>query len=150
MSVCGGYKHNKTRDTAVFLANTGLRIDELTHLKPSDLNARNEIKVVGKGGKIRFVPLNQTALALSAKHHFNFTKSDCTTRNSFKHLSEILHIVPHFTPHSLRHFFATSLLEKNVSIETVSKILGHSDIRTTISYYFHPTDLGAAVGLLDQ
>jgi site-specific recombinase XerD len=149
VGVCGGYKHNKTRDTAVFLANTGLRIDELTHLKPSDLNARNEIKVVGKGGKIRFVPLNQTALQLAAKHHLNFSKSDSTTRNSFKNLSEQLHIVPHFTPHSLRHYFATSLLEKGVSIESVSKILGHSDIRTTISFYYHPSDLAASVALLE-
>ena len=132
------------RNLAVFLANTGLRISELKTLKRYD----TYITVIGKGQKPRTVPLNKTAKEVLNNLPMQLPKSD-TIRDYFCRLAKKIGIEP-FNPHSLRHFFASYLIEHGANIATVSKILGHADINTTIKYYYHPDDLDGVVELLDS
>lgn len=136
----------KARDTALLLANTGLRVSELCTLDQIDLVGR-QIRVLGKGGKPRVVPLNAVACDLLRKP-MQLPKSPDTVRNNLAALARRLG-VPKFGPHALRHYFATQLVQRSVNIADVSRLLGHKDINTTIAYYYHPVNLAAAVALLE-
>jgi integrase/recombinase XerD len=131
------------RDIAVFLANTGLRAAEFCGLNPKHINADQRLlTVLGKGAKIRSIPLNPAAWQIQCTYQFclNFKKSNALNRNGLRYqldrLAETAGLDP-FGPHSLRHFFATSLLNLGVPVAAVSVLLGHSDIKTTINSYYH-------------
>ena len=135
------------RDMAVFIANTGLRASEYTGIKPAHINHRHKsLKVIGKGNKYRIIPLNQTTYELIP--HLKFSKNRVTLHKECSALARRLNI-PMFGPHALRHYFATELLDRGANIAAVSKILGHSNIQTTINFYYHPDDLQGVVDLLD-
>jgi len=160
----------------ILLSNTGLRISELVSLNIADvcfddLSIREVIKVMGKGKKERTVPLNQKskeAIFVLIQHSkkqmkacFNSDsplivsqKRSRMTRQTVsaivKQYREELKIETQLTPHVLRHQFATTLLKKNVNMKTVSTLLGHSSISTTIDIYTHTSseDMKEAVDLL--
>jgi len=149
--------HFELRDKALFelLYSCGLRISEAVQLSMSELDFENGfIKVKGKGGKERLVPAGFEAFRLMKKYlkesraHilsdriseyvFISKKGSMLNRKSvwrlLKGYVERTEIRKNSTPHTLRHSFATHLLENGADLRSVQELLGHMDISTTQVY----------------
>lgn len=149
------------RDRAMLeiLYATGLRVSELVSLKLSDLQLDvGYLTAFGKRSKQRIVPLGATAIVelrgylASARPHFDRTRSSSyvflnrsgegLTRQGFwkiiKRRAREAGIQRNITPHTLRHSFATHLLENGADLRSVQAMLGHADISTT-QIYTHVT-----------
>ena len=131
------------RARALFLANTGLRSSEFVNMRSTDIAADcSAVVVVGKGGKRRSIPLNSLCRDLLKKYsRLNLKKNNRPFNREklnydFRLLSAAAGI-DCFNPHALRHYFATSLLLRGVTIQLVSKLLGHSSISLTEKTYIH-------------
>ena len=143
------------RDIAVIelLFATGMRISELCSLKPSDIDFESSnILIYGKGAKERIIQLgNQEVIAALVLYQETFKKdievcgyffvnrlqhklSDQSVRFMINHYAELAGISQHITPHMFRHSFATLLLEQDVDIRYIQRMLGHSSISTTEIY----------------
>lgn len=143
------------RDIAVIelLFATGMRISELCSLKPSDIDLENNtVLIYGKGSKERILQFGNSevisALAtyqstfkadISACGYFFVNKrkqklSDPSVRFMINRYAALAGIEQHITPHMFRHSFATLLLEQDVDIRYIQKMLGHSSISTTEIY----------------
>lgn len=143
------------RDIAVIelLFATGMRISELCSLKPSDIDLENNtVLIYGKGSKERILQFGNceviSALAtyqstfkadISACGYFFVNKrkqklSDQSVRFMINRYAALAGIEQHITPHMFRHSFATLLLEQDVDIRYIQKMLGHSSISTTEIY----------------
>lgn len=143
------------RDIAVIelLFATGIRISELCSLKPSDIDLENNtVLIYGKGSKERILQFGNceviSALAtyqstfkadISACGYFFVNKrkqklSDQSVRFMINRYAALAGIEQHITPHMFRHSFATLLLEQDVDIRYIQKMLGHSSISTTEIY----------------
>lgn len=143
------------RDIAVIelLFATGMRISELCSLKPSDIDLQNNsVLIYGKGAKERILQFGNpdviSALILyqnafnadiSACGYFFVNKqkhklSDQSVRFMINRYADLAGIEQHITPHMFRHSFATLLLEQDVDIRYIQKMLGHSSISTTEIY----------------
>lgn len=138
------------------LYGCGLRVSELVSLKISDINFLDEyIKVTGKGNKERLVPLGQLAKKALLNYYENYRKHYSTNKkyedilflNKFhrplsrimvfyiiKDLAQKAGIQKNISPHTLRHSFATHLIEGGSNIRAVQELLGHSSITTTEIY----------------
>ena len=127
----------------------GLRISECINLKISDIDSsRMLIKIVqGKGKKDRYVQLSTKLLLLLREYYKEYKPKDHLFQGQFKDeysaksIQNVLkralikcHITKQITVHSLRHSFATHLIEQGTDIRIVQEILGHKDIRTTQIY----------------
>ncbi|MFH1386088.1 MAG: site-specific tyrosine recombinase XerD [bacterium] len=144
------------RDNALleFLYATGLRASEIVSLNISDINfAVSFIRCLGKGSKERVVPIGQSALD-SLKEYLEKGRSELPKKDNEalfldkdgKRLSRqgLWLIIKKYvkkqgikaktSPHTLRHSFATHLLEKGADLRSVQEMLGHSDIATTQIY----------------
>jgi len=139
---------NLDAKTVQFLANTGLRRNEFRFLTWADFNG-DFVYVIGKGNKKRHVPLNKICKRVLDGGRSGdcppFIKKYRPYNSLYKlcaRLSQKAN-VPHFYPHSFRHFFATRLIKAGVPLMVVSRILGHSDTQTTEKIYVHlvPDDL---------
>jgi site-specific recombinase XerD len=130
----------------------GLRISAVTHLRLRDLDFARGILVVrqGKGRKDRLVPLPRTlrddltALArvrrpddflFSGRHGHGCLHVGATQRY-FKRLVRVCGLSERVTPHTLRHSYATHLLEAGTDLLTIQKLLGHRALSTT-THYLH-------------
>lgn len=143
------------RDIAVIelLFATGMRISELCSLKPSDIDLEsNNILIYGKGAKERMIQLgNQEVINALILYQETFKKeiavcgyffvnrlqhklSDQSVRFMINRYAELAGISQHITPHMFRHSFATLLLEQDVDIRYIQRMLGHSSISTTEIY----------------
>ena len=143
------------RDIAVIelLFATGMRISELCSLKPTDIDLEsNTVLIYGKGAKERILQLgNPNVLSALISYQDTFKNeinycgyffvyklkqklSDQSVRFMIKHYAELAGIEQHITPHMFRHSFATLLLEQDVDIRYIQKMLGHSSISTTEIY----------------
>ena len=143
------------RDIAVMelLFATGMRISELCSLKPSDIDLEsNNILIYGKGAKERVIQLgNQEVISALMQYRETFREdievcgyffvnrlrhklSDQSVRFMINHYAELAGITQHITPHMFRHSFATLLLEQDVDIRYIQRMLGHSSISTTEIY----------------
>lgn len=145
------------RDKSIFelLYSCGLRISEAIELKPSDMDYENRnLKVIGKGNKERLVPMGDEAIRLLSKYLkesrqlilgtresqylFISKKGSMLNRKSvwrlLKNYVTRTKIEKNITPHTLRHSFATHLLEKGADLRSVQELLGHMDISTTQVY----------------
>lgn len=133
----------------------GLRVSELIHLKLSDINLdANLVRVMGKGARERMVPFGSQAgkvarqwkdLArplvlkhLTSQYLFVARGTKPMTRQGFwkiiKKYAAKAGISRNITPHTLRHSFATHLLEGGADLRSVQTMLGHADISTTQIY----------------
>ncbi len=148
------------RDRAMFelLYSSGLRVSEMTSIKIIDFLDDNEwLRVYGKGSKERLVPLGKEVLKWvnfyldksrnyllnkNKKNDFLFVnfRGDGISRKGvwmlLKKYVSLSKITKNISPHSLRHSFATHLIEGGMDLRAVQELLGHSDISTT-SIYTH-------------
>jgi integrase/recombinase XerD len=145
------------RDKAIFelLYSCGLRITEAVDLTMSDYDFENMfLKVRGKGSKERIVPMGQEAVRLILKYvnisresilgertsEFLFIskKGSKLNRKSvwrlLKGYVDGTEIKKNITPHTLRHSFATHMIENGADLRSVQELLGHMDISTTQVY----------------
>ena len=140
------------RDKAMIemLYATGVRISELINLKMTDIDTqRCVIKVLGKGSKERLIPFGESALeALNdylkdrykspIKEIFLSNRGTKLSRQAFwQRIKIYLHreeLKESISPHTLRHAFATHLLNRGADLRSVQLLLGHSDLSTTQIY----------------
>ena len=150
------FQHNCCiRDIAVIelLFATGMRISELCSLKPTDVDLKsNNILIYGKGAKERILQIGNPEV-LSALNIYRGTfereiahcgyffvnrlqqkLSEQSVRFMIKRYTKLSHLEQHITPHMFRHSFATLLLEQDVDIRYIQRMLGHSSISTTEIY----------------
>jgi integrase/recombinase XerD len=146
------------RDRAMLelLYATGLRVSELVGIRLSEVSLQHGvIRITGKGNKERLVPMGeeahdwiQTYLRDArptlmqgkdiAEHVFVTTRGSGMTRQMFwvmiQRYALAAGIVRHISPHTLRHAFATHLLNHGADLRVVQMLLGHSDLSTTQIY----------------
>jgi integrase/recombinase XerD len=143
------------RETAVLelLFATGVRVSELCSLRPENVDLKEGfIKIYGKGAKERLIQIgNPDVLAVVRAYRSAFDgeiqQSDwffinrlgrCLSEQSVRDIinkyANACKITLHITPHMFRHSFATLLLEEDVDIRYIQKMLGHSSIVTTQIY----------------
>ena len=138
--------NDKSRLMLSFLYSTGLRVSELVHMKVEDVNLEEHTGWVrkGKGSKDRLFIMSES-LAQEIKEYlkekpgaFLFSKEKAlTTRNIqkiIKSTSKRAGISKRVTPHTLRHSFATHLLEQGTDIRIIQAMLGHASLSTTQIY----------------
>ncbi len=141
------------------LYGSGLRISELTNLTFQDIDLLNSvIRIYGKGRKERIVPLGDYAIEAIQKYvevrphllkhgsndylFLNNHGKPITRQGCFKMLKKMLQekgIKGDISPHTLRHSFATHLLEGGADLRSIQELLGHADISTT-KIYTHITN----------
>ncbi len=157
------YNENPTKNISYFriqvileiLYSTGLRISELLSIKINQVaNIKDKLYINGKGNKQRLVIFNESALNLlknwinlMIKYHKN--KSSYLFENlyntnvisrqkiykDFRNLALKTNIdIEKLTPHSIRHSFASHMLNRGADLRSIQKLLGHSDISTTEIY----------------
>lgn len=145
------------RDRAMLevLYSSGLRVSELVKLRSGQVNLHHGVvRVVGKGDRERLVPLGEEAQEWLGRYVrtaraellggrlceylFPTRRTDCMTRQAFWHLikrySTIAGIERSPSPHTLRHAFATHLLNHGADLRAVQMLLGHRDLSTTQIY----------------
>ena len=144
------------RDKAMLelLYATGLRVTELVGLRMEQINLRQSVVFVkGKGNKERLVPLGEEAMywleqflkggrAQMIKHATDFVfpskRGVGMTRQTFwhriKHYAILASVESPLSPHTMRHAFATHLLNHGADLRVVQMMLGHSDLSTTQIY----------------
>ena len=140
------------RDKAMIeiLYATGMRISELVNLKLTDVDFnRSVLKVFGKGSKERLVPYGEKAAEAldiylrdrkrsDSKNIFLSNRGSQITRGAFWQRIKIYikreNLKSSISPHTLRHAFATHLLNRGADLRSVQILLGHSDLSTTQIY----------------
>jgi integrase/recombinase XerC len=148
------------RDVAILetLYSCGLRIGELCALKVADIDAHERVvRVRGKGGKERLVPIGAPALRALREYWEHLPQTPGPADPAFlagtalvdpvyprlvqlrlKHYLERAHLDPRLTPHKLRHSYATHLLDAGADLRSVQELLGHAHLATT-QVYTHVT-----------
>lgn len=161
--LCGpdGVTPAGSRDKAMLelLYATGIRVSELVSLKLEDVNlSTGFLRCMGKGSKERIIPIGSLAQQ-TLMHYLSFGREQFVrdhdaqalflnhhgepmSRQGFwkilKKYSRSAGILSEITPHTLRHSFATHLLERGADLRAVQEMLGHADISTT-QIYTHVT-----------
>lgn len=146
--------HIRNKAMLELMYATGMRVSELVNLKIDDVSMQNGIvKVKGKGSKMRVIPFGEYAKD-SLKEYLEirnqllkgyFTDAlflnnhglEITRQGFFKiikSLAQEKNITTPFSPHTLRHSFATHLLNYGADLRTIQEMLGHSNITTTQIY----------------
>ena len=151
-------KIDNLRDKAIFMTiyGSGLRLSEITHLRVQDIDSANMRIFVhcGKGGKDRYTLLSETNLEILRDYwreyrpthpdgYLFYPKNDknrCLTTRAVqdamkKHL-KTAGITQNYSVHTLRHCFATHLLESGVDVCRIKQLMGHTHIQST-TFYLH-------------
>lgn len=113
---------------------TGIRLQELLDIRPADVNSKeHSIKIHGKGNKERTVYYGE----LTRQYGKNFHGQQHNQREIRR---EVYHALrphskaPQLSPHAIRHTYASLLINNGMSIEAISKLLGHTHVETTEIY----------------
>ncbi len=145
------------RDRAMLelLYATGLRVTELINLKLNQINLNQGVlRIVGKGDRERLIPLGEVCqewilkfikgprleilLERQTEYLFPTRRGDRMTRQAFWHIikryAKKADVEKELSPHTLRHAFATHLLNHGADLRVVQMLLGHSDLSTTQIY----------------
>ncbi len=140
-------KEVRNKAIVELLYSSGLRVSEVVNLKLNDMKDNKSLRVVGKGRKVRILPMTDQAYNIIKLWIKNFRKNFLNDQdNNYlflgvrgKQLSdrEVRRIVKSSTgtfPHNLRHTFATHILDGGADLRVVQELLGHSDPTTTQLY----------------
>ena len=146
---------NRDRAMLEVLYATGLRVSELVSLRYNQVNLNQGVlRVVGKGNRERLIPLgeeavrwlteftrgprNEILLDRTTDYLFPTRRGDRMTRQAFWHIikryARKAGVERDLSPHTLRHAFATHLLNHGADLRVVQMLLGHSDLSTTQIY----------------
>lgn len=146
LSVTTNIKH---KSILVTIYSCGLRLSELLNLKLTDIQSDRHLLLVrdAKGGKDRTTILCDATLQLLRKYYLMYKPkeylfegqnggmySSKSVQNLFKHSLSQAKIFKHASPHTLRHSFATHLLENGTDLRHIQSLLGHSSPKTTELY----------------
>jgi len=145
----------RDRTMLEMLYATGLRVSELVNLKFEQISFRQGVvRIIGKGNKERLVPVGEEAMSWLESYMsqarkdilgerqcdflFVTNRADSMTRQAFWHIikrhAKKAGITKELSPHTLRHAFATHLLNHGADLRVVQLLLGHSDLSTTQIY----------------
>lgn len=133
---------------------SGLRVSELINLEMNDIDTTTAlIRILGKGNKERDIPLGEYSIEALKKYlevrpallkgkscnklFLNNHGTGMTRQGFFKNLKALLeekNLNPNVSPHTLRHSFATHLINRGADLRSIQEMLGHSDISTTKIY----------------
>lgn len=136
------------------LYSCGLRVSELVNLKTSDIDLSSKyVRCFGKGSKERIIPIGEIAKKAVTEYmperdflvkKYNLNTKQLLIQNSGRLITRqdvytFIHaqgklIHKNISPHTLRHSFATHLLENGADLRVVQELLGHSDVSTTQLY----------------
>ena len=138
--------------TMELLCGTGMRLSELINIKQSDIN-NLEIKVIGKGNKERIIPITKNIVSFitlyikKRKEEFTTEKSEFllwTNKGDKLYEKFVYRLVNHYlgivtnekkrSPHTMRHSFATNMLNNGAQLHTIKEILGHANLSATQVY----------------
>lgn len=137
------------RDRAIIelLYSSGLRLSELTNLKLNDIKNNQSIKVTGKGNKVRILPMTNKAYKIldlwinTYRSNYEIKESENYIflgvrgkKISEREIQRIVKLRLGTFPHSIRHTFATHLLDGGADLRVVQEMLGHNDPSTTQIY----------------
>lgn len=154
------------KEIVIFAANTGVRVSELINLEWTDVDFHNMTARIAnkddfetKTKRERTIPVNESAYSvlsgLERKGNYVFCRLDGRKRDkhfvcrSFKECLRKAGLGEGYSFHSLRHTFASQLVQKGISVYTVQKLLGHSNIKTTEIYaHLAPEKFHGVVGVL--
>jgi integrase/recombinase XerD len=146
---------HRDRTMLEVLYATGLRVSELVNLKLAAVNLNQGVlRIVGKGDRERLIPLGEEAvqwvqqfllgprveilLERQTDYLFPTRRGDRMTRQAFWHIikryAKKANVDKELSPHTLRHAFATHLLNNGADLRVVQMLLGHSDLSTTQIY----------------
>jgi integrase/recombinase XerD len=146
---------HRDRTMLEVLYATGLRVSELVSLKLNSVNLNQGVlRIVGKGDRERLIPLGEEAvqwlhqflegprveilLERQTDYLFPTRRGDRMTRQAFWHIvkrhARNAGVQKELSPHTLRHAFATHLLNHGADLRVVQMLLGHSDLSTTQIY----------------
>ena len=143
----------KHRSALMTIYSGGLRLNEATHLKPTDIDSqRMTIKVRGKGDKDRYTLLGEKALDILRTYWKLYHPSEwlfpsripgqpvsgSTVQKAFKKSLHLAGIKKKASVHTLRHSFATHLLESGTNLFYIQRLMGHTTSKTT-AVYLHVT-----------
>lgn len=148
------YAFEQSRNHAIIatLLYTGLRADELINLSYGDVNLESDHLVVreGKGGKDRYIPIHFKLKSILKRYEadkkrlkknspFYFISSRSNKGLNYKDLSRLCKKIVqfsgvHFTPHQLRHTFASISIEQGIGLPQLQQVMGHSSIQSTMIY----------------
>ncbi|WP_228054973.1 site-specific tyrosine recombinase/integron integrase [Kordia antarctica] len=158
-------KNLKHRTIITLLYSCGLRVSEIINLKLSEIDIDRKQLVVrnAKGAKDRFVSLAESFLPLLSNYYYSYSPkiyfiegksnrkySAESIRKFIKSNCKVAKITKNVTPHTLRHSYATHLLENGVDIRYIQTLLGHSRPETTMIYtHVQRKDLMAISNPLD-
>ena len=147
---------------ALFMAvyGCGLRVSEVVALRAEDIDSQRMVLRVcqGKGKKDRYVMLSPTLLQVLRDYYKVFRPTSwlffgqdkerpldrATVLSACRRIAQRAGLTKHVTVHTLRHSFATHLLEAGVDLRTIQALLGHRSLRTTALYTFVSTERVAA------
>lgn len=157
------------REQAILMTlySAGLRLSEVLHLEVNDIDSdRMQIRVQqGKGAKDRNVVLSRTLLEVLRRYFRQYRPqkwlfyqkdpqkpiSDQTVQRMVRRLSAKIGLRSGVTPHTLRHSFATHLLEQGTELLFIQELLGHRSMRTTTLYLrVSPRALNRVISPLDR
>ena len=135
--------------------SSGLRVSELINLKLNDISLDEDVvRILGKGSKERIVPIGDCAKE-ALNNYINIYRKDLFKNNRSDYLflskngtklsrqyffklikkqSSLNNINKNISPHTLRHSFATHMLNYGADLRSIQELLGHSDISTTQIY----------------
>lgn len=145
----------RNRAMVELLYASGIRVSELVNLELTQINLKMMyLKVIGKGNKERLIPLNHYVCQIINRYIIDFRNPMLDFKNSpylffnkklqplsrenfyriLKQLAQKAGISKKISPHTIRHTYATHLLENNADLRSIQELLGHSDISTTTIY----------------
>jgi site-specific recombinase XerD len=144
-------KNIKHRTIIILLYSSGLRVSEISHLKITDIDSKSmRIKVVqGKGSKDRYTLLSQQVLVELRAYYIIYKPKEylfngegigrpisvrSIQRLVQKALIQLGLDSKNYTVHTIRHSFATHLVDNGTDLHTVKELLGHSSLQTTMRY----------------
>ena len=140
-------KEIRDRTIIEILYSSGLRVSELTNLKVNDFKNNKSLKVLGKGNKVRILPMTDKSfnyMTLWISKYRSEYKNEKSGNYIFlgvrggkisdREIQRIVNLRLGTFPHSIRHTFATHLLDGGADLRVVQEMLGHTDPSTTQIY----------------